>query len=246
MLTPFLEPGDRAIVVHGEFEGKTGVVVAWTEDQKIVLRSDATGRERAFSPGWLAHLPPDPPVAAPVALLPELNRRCPYGVGAWAWDESSQRFTSLEVDWSFTYQAAKFWLDHTPDDHELPASAFQAADDQAVGAEGLHDESKEGLRRPQRTTPVDRDGLQAAIALLEQEQKYLYSYALQDCWLKTWRRGAREYARLHWVKGSGKAPEYVDIKDVAALQDRINQGRALKQLAAAIAYLRRVVDEEGR
>ena len=82
------------------------------------------------------------------------------------------------------------------------------------------------------------EGLQGAIATLECVCQKLRTDSLTDCWIKSWKRGEREYHRLHYTVGSGKKPEYLAGEDLAVIQARINNGRKLKILRGAIVILR--------
>jgi hypothetical protein len=91
---------------------------------------------------------------------------------------------------------------------------------------------------------VNPSDLEVAIAALETVCTHLSSTALTDCWIETWQRGTGHRYRLHYRTGVGLPPRYLQPKEVPDLQRRIDQGRQLKILQAAIGVMRGLVDRE--
>lgn len=215
-----LQPGDRVRIVHGSAQGKTGTVQGW-DGEKIVVKSDETGNDRRFPPKWVAHLPGGRPERSTVSQSQVKEVR---GNG---WIET--------VDGQML----------NPVHHAVVPDGLQSdGENDDVVSDGLHSlASLVGSVVPHGLP--DQRSLTLAISVLESERTKLASTALTNCWLKSHKRGSREYTRLVWGKATGKPAQYLEGKEVPHYQERINQGRILRSLDAVLSYLRSQSDGEG-
>lgn len=88
--------------------------------------------------------------------------------------------------------------------------------------------------------PLD---IEATIATLEALCTNLSSTALTDCWIENWKRGGGQRYRLHFHASTERPCEYLSKDDAIEIQKRIDAGRQLKTLRAAIEILRKQINE---